>query len=84
VSQRPHNEQEVHAALAEAIRVISAAYSDLPEPVQERLDVTLDGIEGEVDAAILAGEPERAQDAIRAWRGYWLDRFERAVERGAE
>lgn len=69
----------VRAELAAAVRAVNAAYARLPRPAQDRIDIYTDGIEGEIDAAILAEDRDRALAAIRAWQGYWLDRFARAA-----
>jgi hypothetical protein len=66
----------IRAELAAAYRSISAAYNRLPIEVQDRIEIGYDGLEAEVDASIIAGDRDRALAAIRAWRGYWLDRFE--------
>jgi hypothetical protein len=62
------------AELAVAIRAVNAAYLRLPE--SHRPDpAQLDGLDGEVDAAIASGDRERAELAIRAWRDHHLTRF---------
>jgi hypothetical protein len=66
------------APLAAAVRAVNAAYFRLPVDVQDQIDVTVDPCEAEVDKAILVGDRDRALAAIRAWRGHWLDRIERA------
>lgn len=68
------------AELAAAIRAVNAAFARLPQPVQGSVDIAYDGIEEEIDASVLTDDCERALSAIRAWRGYWLDRFERAAK----
>jgi hypothetical protein len=69
----------IRAELAAAVRRVNAAYAALPPSVAESIDIAFDGFEAEVDSAILAGDRARALDAIAAWRGYWLDRFEKAA-----
>lgn len=68
----------IRAELAAAIRRVNAAFNRLSDEAQRQIDPTVDACEAEVDAAILAGDRERALAAIRAWRGNWLDRIERA------
>jgi hypothetical protein len=70
----------INAELAAAVRKVNAEFHRLPADVQDRLDVTTDPVEAEVDKAILADDRDRALAAIRAWRGYWLDRFEEAAK----
>jgi hypothetical protein len=63
------------AELAAAVRAVNAAYARLPHSAQANIQIAYDGIEAEIDSSILAGDQERARDAIRAWREYWLGRF---------
>lgn len=62
-----------------ALHEINAAFSRLPQSAQDGIEIARDPLEAEVDAAILADDREGAEAAIRAWRGYWLDRFERTA-----
>lgn len=73
------NAPTIRCELAAAVRAINVAYNDLPASVQAGIDVYMDGIEAEIDAAVKAGDRDRALSAIRAWQSYWLDRFERAA-----
>lgn len=68
----------VGAELAAAVRRVNAAFSRLPTSTQDSIEIRYDGLDREIDAAILAGDRERARRAIRAWRGHWLATFERA------
>lgn len=68
----------VRAELAAAVRRVNAAFNRLPKAKQASLNISVDPCEAEVNKAILAGDRERALAAIRAWRGHWLDRIERA------
>jgi hypothetical protein len=69
----------VRAELAAAVRAVNARFARLPAEVQTRVDVAAtDSLEAEVDAAILAGDRERAERAIAAWRDHWLATFEAA------
>lgn len=68
----------IRAELAAAVRAVNAAYFRLPAEAQDKIDPRADPVEAEVNAAILADDRARAMAAIRAWRGYWLDRIERA------
>ncbi len=68
----------IRAELAAAVRAINAGFNRLPAEMQDRIAINYDGLEGEMDAAILAGDRIRALAAIRAWRGHWLDEIERA------
>lgn len=72
------NQPSVRSELAAAVRKVNAAFARLPAEAQGQVDVAVDPVEAEVDAAILAGDRDRAIAAIRAWCGYWLDRIERA------
>lgn len=58
--------------LAAAVRAVNAAYFRLPAEAQDQLDVTVDPVECEVDAAVLADDRPRAMRAIDAWRRHWL------------
>ena len=74
---------DLHAELRRAICDIARAYSALPPAAQARVDVgATDSLEQEVDRAVIAGDRERATAAIRAWRTWWRDEFERANQRG--
>lgn len=68
----------IRAELAAAVRAVNAAFGRLPAEAQDALDVTVDGLEREIDAAVIAEDRERAMRAIRAWRGHWLHRIARA------
>jgi len=68
----------IRTELAAAVRAVNAAFNRLPREAQDALDVTVDGLEGEVDAAILSDDRDRAMRAIRAWRGHWLHRIKEA------
>lgn len=69
----------IRAELAAAVRAVNAAFNRLPAEAQGQLDVTADPVEVEVDKAILTGDRDRALAAIRAWKGYWLDRIAQVV-----
>lgn len=63
----------IRAELAAAVRAVNASYARLPEP---RPDAAPFGaLDDEIDAAILAGDRDRALAAIAAWRGHWLSTF---------
>jgi hypothetical protein len=68
----------VRAELAAAVRAVNAAFNRLPAHLQDRLDVTVDPLEAEVDAAVQAGDRDRALETIAAWRDSWLRRCEEA------
>lgn len=71
---------DVRARLRAAIREVSHTYSALPPAVQAKVDpAARDALEMEVNRAVLAGDRQRAERAIRAWRGWWLAEFERAA-----
>ena len=72
------DQSATRAELAEAVEAVSATFSRLPVAVQQRIDVARDGLEAEVDAAIVTGDRGRAQAAIRVWRGHWLTTIEKA------
>lgn len=69
----------IREELAAAVRAVNAAFNRLPATAQDQLDITVDPIEAEVGKAILCEDRPRAEAAIRAWRGYWLDRIERVA-----
>jgi len=69
----------VRAELAAAVRAVNAAFDRLPVDAQQKVAVAVDGLEAEIDAAILAGDRERAEAAIRAWREHWLETFREAA-----
>jgi len=69
----------IRTELAAAVRAVNAAYNRLSENARTQIDPRTDPVEIEVDAAVLAGDRDRAMDAIRAWRGYWIDRIERVA-----
>jgi hypothetical protein len=69
----------IRAELAAAVRKVNAEFHRLPAEAQDRLDVRTDPVEAEVNAAMLAGDRDRAMAAIRCWREHWLDRIERAT-----
>lgn len=66
----------VREELAVAVRRVNAEYARLPAPTQESIEIAYDGLEAEVDAAVAAGDRERAEAAIRAWKQHWLAEFE--------
>lgn len=68
----------IRAELANAVRAVNVAFNRLPAGAKREIHPTVDPCEAEVDKAILAGDRDRAMAAIRAWRGYWLDRIQRA------
>jgi hypothetical protein len=77
VTTLTENPDVVRAELAEANRTVNAAYEQLPRALRERLDIgAADHREAEIDAAIGAGDPERARATIGAWRRHWLAEFE--------
>lgn len=65
----------IRAELAAAVRAVNAAFNRLSPHEQDRVEISYDGLEAEIDAAILAQDQTRALAAIRAWRGYWLKAF---------
>jgi hypothetical protein len=69
----------VTTELAAAVRKVNAAFYRLPRSTQDAIEIRYDGLDKEIDAAILAGNRDRAQAAIRAWRGRWLREFARAA-----
>jgi hypothetical protein len=69
----------VRAELAAAVRAVNAAFNRLPESAKTRMDLSVDGLEGEIDMAIRAGDRDRAVKAIAAWRDHWLDNFKAAM-----
>ncbi len=66
----------VREELAAAVRRVNAGYARLPAPTRESIEIAYGGLGAEVDAAIAAGDRERAEAAIRAWREHWLAEFE--------
>jgi hypothetical protein len=68
----------IRAELAAAVRAVNAAFNRLPVSARKQIDPRTDPVEDEIDAAMLADDRDRALAAIRAWRGYWLDRIARA------
>jgi len=70
----------IRAELAAAVRAVNVAFYRLPESARTQIDPRIDPAEDEVNAAILADDRERAMAAIRAWRGYWLDRIEQVAK----
>ncbi len=62
----------VRAELAAAYRAVNAAYARLPELVAERVEIAYDGLDAEIDTAILADDRDRALAAVAAWRRHWL------------
>jgi hypothetical protein len=62
--------------MAAAVRAVNAAYVSLPEAAQGLIEIGCDGLGAEVDAAILAGDRDRALAAINAWKRHWLATFE--------
>lgn len=68
----------VNAALANAVRVVNARFNRLPRSVQDSIDIEYDGLDREIDAAILGGDRDRALSAIEAWRRHWTATFEEA------
>lgn len=64
--------------MACAVRAVNARFDGLAPSVQSSIEIRFDGLDGEVDAAILAGDRDRALAAIRAWKQHWLREFERA------
>lgn len=69
----------IRAEMANAVRKVNAEFGRLPKSVQDTLEIRVDGLDREVDAALLADDRDRAMRAIRAWRGHWLAEFERAA-----
>jgi hypothetical protein len=69
----------VRTELAAAIRAVNAGFNRLPATTQDTIDLRYDGLEAEIDRAILADDRPRAERAIRAWRSHWLYEFERAA-----
>jgi len=65
------------AEFAAAIRQVNAAYNHLPE--SSRPDVAWNGLDREVDAALAAGDADRALAAIRAWKQHHLALIEEAA-----
>jgi hypothetical protein len=63
----------VRAELAAAIGVVNDAFNRLPSKAQDELKIVSGPLDAEIDAAIAAGDHDRARSAIAAWRGYWLD-----------
>jgi hypothetical protein len=68
----------VRPEVAAAVRAVNAAYNRLPASEGATIEIAYDGLDREIDAAIHAGDRERAEAAIRAWRQHWLAEFERA------
>ena len=64
--------------LAAAVHEVNAAFARLPSKVQATLDPADCQGEREIDAAIISGDDDRARQAIRSWRSYWLARLEGA------
>lgn len=69
----------VNAALANAVRVVNARFNRLPRSVQDSIVIEYDGLDREIDAAILSGDRERALAAIGAWQRHWTATFEEAA-----
>lgn len=68
----------VRSELAAAVRKVNAEFARLPGDARSQIDPTVDACEAEVNAAILAGDRDRALRAVAAWRDHWLDRIARA------
>lgn len=68
----------VNAALANAVRQVNAAFNRLGRSTQDKVEIRYDGLDAELDAAILSGDRDRAIAAIRSWRGHWLHQLSRA------
>ena len=66
----------IRTELAAAYRAVNAAYARLPRSAQASVVIAYDGLEAEIDASILTDDRNRALAAIRAWKSYWLSRFE--------
>jgi hypothetical protein len=69
----------VATSLRTALQAVNAAFAGLPVTVQEMIEVPCDGLDRELDAAILSGDTGRALAAIRAWRDHWLHEIEKAT-----
>jgi hypothetical protein len=67
----------IRAELAAAVRAVNARFNALPE--FRRPDIHWDGVDAEVDAAILSGDRERAIRAIEAWKHHHLALIEEAA-----
>jgi hypothetical protein len=67
----------LRAELAAAVRWVNARRAELPAAVRAEIAVPVEGIAAEVASADAAGDRARGMDAIRAWRAYWAERFER-------
>lgn len=66
----------IRAELAAGIRAVNASFSRLPQRVQDSIVISYDGLDREIEAAILADDRDRADAAIRAWKQHWLATFE--------
>ena len=69
---RPSPVPGVGSAFANALRQVNAAFDRLTPEQKEEMAVGYDGLDRELDAAWLAGDRERALQAVRAWRDRWL------------
>lgn len=69
----------IRTELAAAVRAVNAAYNGLPVSARKQIEIAYDGLDREVDAAILADDRDRADAAIRAWKQHWLGVFEEAA-----
>jgi hypothetical protein len=71
----------VAGALRAALRDVNAAYNELPPHIAQGIEIACEGLDRELDAALVSGDHGRALTAIRAWRGHWLAEFEQAATR---
>ncbi len=69
----------VRTELAAAIRQVNAAFNRLPSSTQHSIEIRYDGLDQEIDSAIVNEDRDRALRAIRAWRNHWLATFRRAA-----
>lgn len=70
----------IRAELAAAVRRVNLAFGQLPQSVQDSIEIAYDGLDKEIDTSILSGDHDRALAAIRAWRSHWLVVFEEAAK----
>lgn len=65
----------VRGALANAVRQVNAQFNRLPKSKQDEIEIGNPELDREIDAAIVAGNRDRALVAITAWRSHWLREF---------
>lgn len=66
----------VHSTLIAAVREVNAAYYALAE--EDRPEVRWDGLDDELERALLGEDRDQALRVIEAWRGHWMHELGRA------